>query len=1024
MALTFSVRNFDQFDVQRNYKVRIRFRNTHKLASIDNAQMPNFTAGNGYSWYESNAFDLQPNEIKTFTMIVRFYPDINFNRNTGNSDPELPVDFYLLKQDINLNYSIIMESTKHYGYVPTTKGFEEANPTRITNISSLTELSGRGNNLVFQGTLNIDQNTDFSDDLRSAIYAMKGSKIVVKSGNTLIIEGSPYRVGSGGEIYRPIPVEGCINRWEGITVEDGGTLIMNYADTKDAEIAVNALNGSNVSIKRTNFEDNKVGVKAGLTRSVSGALAPNVYLGSSKFVGTGSLKPVSGITIRRESAIPDAGIILNNLPLFRIALPILEPDGNILLTTFRNLKVGIASIRTHMEVEQALFEQIENIGIDFVGRNHRLKQTGFGNRILISPHTFYACGVGIRANGASNITISNNILKGSDIGFDVQMSGLLGTKSIEKNYLKDSRVGIRTQFSSTAPSLVTKNIIEVDKPSDTENAFAYQGFESATSGGWVVDNNFFTASKTTHLVHQTSGKGTIFRSNEFSQSLDATFSRLTELRLDGGVQTLVGCNIFSGHSTQLTDIKGMLATGVSDAVYSCNNLENTNLGFDFSGVNVSNVRGNQFTKHTVGLKVREFAYIGRQVHNGNSFFPNCSIGETGVFNENPDGRERRRSTFIVDRAENPNFDGLCPNDNNDGAFEYQQSLGTTFSCSQPLQDCPNGRPGPLFFRRPIDPSDIALIKGDWNAGKYTNAQVWQGRYHLYRRLKQDPDLAVTAAEFQAFLANFGNTSIGQLYKVEAAIADMQTEEYQKSAEIEANLAKMASIETEITAIDEQMNTATGTALSNLLKTRRLKINSLEGYQSQNEQIADNIAVWKAIRVTEIYGLNDVVNADEDVAEYLKTTNKIALESIHRGQSQLNEAQEAAAYAIATLCPLEGGDAVFEARSLLSLNSNMSFNDETICAQSAKQQAIKVKEAPIFKLSPNPAYQELYIDFEGRKANEANLRIANAFGQVISQHLIKGGSNYLDIADLPAGVYYLTVEAKEQRPQTQKLIIVK
>lgn len=865
-------------------------------------------------------------------------------------------------------------------------------------------------NFVIKGIVILDNSNLRSittGNIESNIYLGKGAKLIIKNGSSLALQ--------------KVNVQGCAHQWESIEVGNGSTLIMNDVDVKDAEIAVNALNGSNVSIVRTNFEDNKISIKATLSRSIALTPAPNISIAASTFKGTGSFKPRSGLTLEREQGIPDAGIVTTNLPNFSIV----EAGGShgIFYSVFQNLKTGIIANNSHVFVRKARFLDIQNEAINFKGRNHKLTQLGLGDRAF-SDVTFQNCNIGIAASGASDVSISNNLTDNLDIAFQMSSLNATGTKAITQNYIKGVRIGIKTQFSNLATNTATisKNKFFIDYPSNISNTFGYQGFESATSGGWVVDNNGFVAYKTTGIAQQTSGSNTIFRSNEFFQDLD--FARLTALRLSAGNRVLIGCNNFVGYSTSTTDTRSISATSVSNTVFSCNAISGTNTGFEFNAANGTTIRGNEFSNQVVGVKIREFGFINTQRHNGNVFIKNCDRAETGVYNENPIYRDRVNSQFVVDRDENPNFDGLCPNDNNDGAFQYTQANGTTFSCSQPLQDCPNGRPGPLFFRRPIDPSDIALIKGDWNAGKYTNAQVWQGRYHLYRRLKQDPDLAATAAEFQAFLANFGNTSIGQLYKVEAAITDMQTEEYQKSAAIEANLAKMASIETEITAIDEQMNTATGTALSNLLKTRRLKINNLETYQSQNEQIADNIAVWKAIRVTEIYGLNDIVNADEDVAEYLKTTNKIALESIHRGQSQLNEAQEAAAYAIATLCPLEGGDAVFEARSLLSLNTNMSFDDETICVQSGKQQTIKVKEAPIFKLSPNPAYQELYIDFEGRKANEANLRIANAFGQVVAQHIIKGGSNYLDIADLPAGVYYLTVEAKEQRPQTQKLIIVK
>ena len=117
-------------------------------------------------------------------------------------------------------------------------------------------------------------------------------------------------------------------------------------------------------------------------------------------------------------------------------------------------------------------------------------------------------------------------------------------------------------------------------------------------------------------------------------------------------------------------------------------------------------------------------------------------------------------------------------------------------------------------------------------------------------------------------------------------------------------------------------------------------------------------------------------------------------------------------AIAGQCPLEGGDAVYEARSIVAYYTVAGFDDSQLCA-GANNRASEPEQSSLAKtledvvLYPNPTTGQLY--WSGT-TGLVTLRIFNTLG--VLQLERQSANNYLDVSTLPDGIYTLQLLAAD------------
>ena len=185
--------------------------------------------------------------------------------------------------------------------------------------------------------------------------------------------------------------------------------------------------------------------------------------------------------------------------------------------------------------------------------------------------------------------------------------------------------------------------------------------------------------------------------------------------------------------------------------------------------------------------------------------------------------------------------------------------------------------------------------------------------------------------------------------------------------------------------------------------------------------------------------NDRLEATLQVKKNTKAVNHIMLEVFKGRDANLTTEQIRILEPIANQCPIDGGEAVYEARSLLGAVENRYYDDTRLCPSNntllnagfnGETQALKTSvpktKSLIFNASPNPARDVLDIVYNNTmdENTEGVVKIVNALGAVVlTQKVVNKGQNYLDISTLKSGIYLIKLEVGDNS-QVQKITILK
>jgi Secretion system C-terminal sorting domain len=120
--------------------------------------------------------------------------------------------------------------------------------------------------------------------------------------------------------------------------------------------------------------------------------------------------------------------------------------------------------------------------------------------------------------------------------------------------------------------------------------------------------------------------------------------------------------------------------------------------------------------------------------------------------------------------------------------------------------------------------------------------------------------------------------------------------------------------------------------------------------------------------------------------------------------------------IALQCPLTGGDAVYQARALVAHRTDLDF-DSVVCIEGESTERAAVQQAAL--LSPNPAATSILVaqDYVG-----AQVTITDQYGTV--RYSQKAAPVTIDVSGLPSGQYYVQFVRANERPRTEKILIVR
>ncbi len=170
--------------------------------------------------------------------------------------------------------------------------------------------------------------------------------------------------------------------------------------------------------------------------------------------------------------------------------------------------------------------------------------------------------------------------------------------------------------------------------------------------------------------------------------------------------------------------------------------------------------------------------------------------------------------------------------------------------------------------------------------------------------------------------------------------------------------------------------------------------------------------------------NATIQDQKQIDYFRKIVNEIYLTTFAKGSYNLSPEQIDILMPIATeYTPWEGGDAVYIARQILNLDDEALLVDFAKAPVSTKSVEADRNAA---KLYPNPATNEVMIEFDNVLKANAMFEIYNFTGVKIQNMPLNTGNQLISVStkDLKAGIYMYRILINEEVIAKDKLLIVK
>jgi hypothetical protein len=539
---------------------------------------------------------------------------------------------------------------------------------------------------------------------------------------------------------------------------------------------------------------------------------------------------------------------------------------------------------------------------------------------------------------------------------------------------------------------------------------------NANHYGWEMTNNNISMKHGGRGIYYLNGRTGYLRANSVN-NLDQT-NAYDGILLEGATGSTINANTI-----------GQLATGgfgISHAIRSssgtgntlrCNCVDNTSVGMQFYdlGDHEDMVGGNRFNSHSVGLRLGDLnvgsAYIGTQYHTGNRW------DEPGIGGENYGGTTNvvDASKFTVNSQENAAF--LPVVDPADWFFD-DKSNSSNISCSSACA-FPNPQPPAAGDTEQPVPSDLDVLiaGGQFPVDANSTEMTWKANHRLYRKMLRHPALQNWNSSFAAFKAAQQNLSTGQLAYVSEQRAGLWRLTPTQEGALVGSLNTLRQKHSDLAALDQQQQA--GQPIDQLAYATLLAQH--ESAQQAHETALQDIESLRQQAAQVLLSYNSNIATASTPAQNHKSVNAILLQYVTSGQ--YSSADITALDAIASQCPLTGGDAVYEARSVVAEATGAYYDDPTVCATGGRpalerEKLVALDKVPL-QFYPNPTTGMLM--WSGTELSK--LRLINAQGRLVLEANISEGQ--IDLGGLPDGIYLVhPFDAQGKALELQKISLLK
>ncbi|MDO8366823.1 MAG: T9SS type A sorting domain-containing protein, partial [Saprospiraceae bacterium] len=879
-------------------------------------------------------------------------------------------------------------------------------------------LSNSASNILVErktihGILDVNTNYTFDGTVsdRSMLYLGAGAEIIVRSGSTLTLTNT--------DLFT------CSVLAQGITVEPGGTLIVSDCTLKDSRFAIDAKPGSTISVKRTGFFDNYIGLHLDMGSAAEANKRVNILEFEDNTFSTAQTAintPFSGMPEAIESR-GYCGIWLNDYRDFNIFAP---------TNTFSALANGIIARKSTLNLGNMTFDDMNSVGTPvYPLEGFGIHLWGKGNRPywahineMWHTMTFNNCKTGIFGSHYS-AQVDNVVMTNVTTGIDWSQS-IRGEIRLRSNTITARQFGIRSFQNEplASSSAISDNTIVVTTAGGgltpvTGIEMQEPGLGTWLGGGWPVTKNSVTMN--------IGGRGILYR-NGVSGVLDGNFvtnlsmpNSYTGIFTEGNYFTNVARNTVTQNSSiGLGAATGILSASGTVNTYQCNCIDNTHVGAQFNdfGEFVDAVRGNSFNTHTTGLQIGHpgagGAYIGNQTRTGNLWdLGEIPTGEFGGIN-NGSLADALRSRFLVpgvmgSNVEHPDVDP--------SPGWFFQGGSSSFTCSNacvfpPTTNIPSRVPESYV---PTN-LDYAIVTGTLSDN---TDMAWKGNYRLYRKLLRQPAMEQYDTVFASFKAAQATLPSGKL----GYIAEERAKLFSLNSTDEATDANYRSTLTSQTANLRNLDSLSQSGTSINTTTYNTLVQQKAANETNYAAFLLGIDTMRQLHIQTLLTLNANISTPTVCIANHKTVNNIVLNMLANGDDEPSPTNLTVLSDIAAQCPIEGGDAVYEARAVVERFTGETFDDAVLCAIEARpsngrDSNVRLKREEVI-VYPNPSTGQIF--WSGLEGQSLYVRVFNQLGQLVAERNTTGNS--LDLSNLPEGVYQVQFSCPETKLLLNRSLVI-
>ena len=504
----------------------------------------------------------------------------------------------------------------------------------------------------------------------------------------------------------------------------------------------------------------------------------------------------------------------------------------------------------------------------------------------------------------------------------------------------------------------------------------------------------------------------------------------TGIQLEGCRATEVSCNQISSSDTGYpiaaqSAIRNMMG---SQPLISCNEMDRTANGILFNGVAYNtDVRGNFFHNHKWPLHLDATAIIDVQTLKGNLWDTAAAAPVWGAWYE-VTPLQAANYQFLYDPATMGGGTTQPPSYSPIGWFNT--TLGTNYDCADHhgVDYCS------LFNEercqgclRELD-EDIAndSLEND----PYTLESKWMLKGDLYRKIDDTPALLDSLQALNDFYTDLQGGTIAAFKGIdddELALYDLDS---MVVAQLQANRVQlegfMVLMKDGLGQLgDSSLTPAQRQAIITGLSGSRQNIQELSIWNATALQVA---TTSKLLIADGVKSANSVITTSEVIEVNEKSVNDVYLATVGKDVDTFTSDQANALFAIASQCPMLGGNAVFKARSLYWLiDDSYDFDDQLLCLPyGIIVKSLNEQPANNIAVIPNPARDEATMVLDRPLVEPGTFIVFDALGAEVMRKAVPDEMSRIpfSIASLAPALYHYKVGGPSGIIGVGKLTIVR